>query len=125
MTIEYIPLSALMPSATNVRKTFHPASIEELAQCILADGLLQNLVVHEPKGDGRGYEIISGERRYRALKLLVERGQLEADVTVPVEIRGGLSAQDSHRLATVENVQRENLPPLEEAEAVAGLIQNG
>ena len=125
MTIDYIPLSALEPSAANVRKTFHQSSIEELAQCILTDGLLQNLVVHELKGDGSGYAIISGERRYRALKLLVERGQMEANALIPAEIRGGLSAQDSHRLATVENVQWENLPPLEEAEAVAGLIQNG
>jgi len=125
MTMQYLPLSALQPSAANVRKTFRTDSIEELAQCILTDGLLQNLVVHELKGDGSGYTIISGERRYRALKLLVERGQMEANALIPVEIRDGLSAQDSHRLATVENVQREDLPPLEEAEAVAGLIQNG
>jgi len=125
MTFQYIPLSALEPSAENVRKTFRQTSIEELAQCILTDGLLHNLVVHELKGDGTGYTIISGERRYRALKLLVERGLIEANALIPVEIRDGLSAQDSHRLATVENVQRENLPPLEEAEAVAVLIQNG
>ena len=125
MTIQYIPLSALQADTGNVRKTFNPASIEELAQSILTDGLLHNLVVAKPKGRKKRYPIISGERRYRALKLLEERGDLRDDYTVPVEIRDGLSEQDTRRLATVENVQRENLPPLEEAEAVAGLIQDG
>jgi ParB family chromosome partitioning protein len=125
MTIQYIPLSALQADTGNVRKTFNPASIEELAQSILTDGLLQNLVVAKPKGRKKRYRIISGERRYRALKLLFERGDLSDAFEVPVEIRGGLSEVDTRRLATVENVQRENLPPLEEAEAVAGLIQDG
>jgi ParB/RepB/Spo0J family partition protein len=77
MTIQYIPLSALQADTGNVRKTFNPASLEELAQSILTDGLLHNLVVAKPKGRKKRYPIIAGERRYRALKLLEERGDLQ------------------------------------------------
>ena len=90
-----------------------------------ADGLLQNLVVLQLKGRKPRYRLISGERRYRALKLLEERGTLPEDYAVPVDIRSGLSADDGLRLATVENVQRENLTPLEEASAFARLMQEG
>ena len=89
------------------------------------DGLLQNLVVLQLKGRKARYRLISGERRYHALKLLEERGALPEDYAVPVDIRSGLSADDGLRLATVENVQRENLTPLEEASAFARLMQEG
>ena len=59
MTIQYIPLSALQADTGNVRKTFNPASIEELAQSILTDGLLHNLVVAKPKGRKKRYPVIS------------------------------------------------------------------
>jgi ParB/RepB/Spo0J family partition protein len=83
---------------------------------------LQNLVVS--RGKGRRYRIVSGERRYRALKLLEERGEIAGDYAVKVEIRK-LSRDEALRLATVENVQRENLAPLDEAAAFAALIRKG
>ena len=124
MTIQSITLSQLKASAENPRKTFDAASIEGLAQSIKTDGLLQNLVVAKPKGKAK-FMIISGERRFRALQLLLERGDLPQDFPVPVEIKEGLTDHETLRIATIENVQRENLPPLEEAEAIAALLQDG
>ena len=125
MTIATLPLSAIEPSKANPRTAFDAASIEGLAASIKADGLLQNLVVAPVKGKKRRYRLISGERRFRALRLLAERGELAADVAVPADIRQALSAEDTLRLATVENLQRENLPPLDAAAALTQLVQDG
>jgi len=123
MTIETVSLSALIPSKTNPRKAMH--GLEGLAASISTDGLLQNLVVKRVAGKGKRYEIVSGERRYRACKLLEERGALPEGFAVPVEIRNNLSKDDSLRIATVENVQRANLAPLEETAALTKLIHKG
>jgi ParB family chromosome partitioning protein len=125
MTIQSLPLSSILPPEGNPRTAMDPAGIESLAASIQADGLLQNLVVLQLKGKKPRYRLISGERRYQALKLLEERGALAEDYAVPVDIRSGLSVDDRLRLATVENVQRENLTPLEEASAFARLMQEG
>lgn len=85
--------------------------------------MLQNLVVARSKG--KQFRVISGERRYRALKLLEERGDIAGDFAVKVEVRSKLGKDDALRLATVENVQRENLAPLDEAAAFASLIRKG
>ncbi|WP_266029763.1 ParB/RepB/Spo0J family partition protein [Brucella intermedia] len=98
-------------------------SRDGLAASIAQDGLLQNLVV--TKGRGKQFRIISGERRFRALKLLAERGTIGGDFAVPVEVRGKLTKDDKLRLATIENVQREDLPPLDEAAAFAMLVRKG
>lgn len=125
MTIHSLPLSSIQPSGANPRSAIDPAGIERLAASILADGLLQNLVVSPTKGRKQRFRLISGERRYRALQLLHARGDIPADYAVSVEIRGGLSPEDTLRLATVENVQREHLAPLDEASAFASLLQGG
>jgi len=124
MNIQSVPLSALQPPADNPRTTFDAALLEGLAASIKADGLLQNLVVTPTKGKGR-YRIISGERRYRALKLLAERGDIGDDESIAVEVRTGLSKDDTLRLATIENLQREDLPPLDQASALTTLIRKG
>ncbi len=124
MTIQSIALSQLKASAENPRKTFDQDSIEGLAQSIKTDGLLQNLVVTMPKGKKK-FTIISGERRFRALLLLSERGDIPQDFMVSVEVKEGLTEHETLRIATVENVQRENLSPVEEAEAIAALLQDG
>ncbi|WP_029029962.1 ParB/RepB/Spo0J family partition protein [Salinarimonas rosea] len=97
-------------------------SIEGLAASIAQDGLLQNLVV--TKGRGSRFRLVSGERRYRALKLLAERGTIATDHPVAVEIRK-LGKDEKLRIAAIENIQRENLPPLDEAAALAALIRQG
>ncbi|KZD12453.1 ParB/RepB/Spo0J family partition protein [Oceanibaculum pacificum] len=123
MTIQTIPLNKLtVAEGGNPRRSMDAAALEGLAASIKADGLLQNLVVRK---DGRKFRIVSGERRYRALSLLAERGDIEKEYPVPVEVRGGLSEADALRLATVENIQREQLAPMDEAEAFATLLGEG
>ncbi|PJK27871.1 ParB/RepB/Spo0J family partition protein [Minwuia thermotolerans] len=123
MTIETITLDQLNPPKANPRTSMDVAALEGLAASIKTDGLLQNLVVRPRKG--KGYDIVSGERRYRALRLLAERGDIPADHPVPVDIRKRLSSADTLRLATIENIQREQLPPMDEAEAFASLLADG
>src|SRR5215470_2972597 len=125
MTMQIVSLSSLEPGRSNPRKAMDRNALGGLAASIRNDGLLQNLVVKPVKGKGEHYRIVSGERRFRALKLLQERGELDGDFAVPVEIRPGLSKDDSLRIATVENLQRQNLTPLEEATALTKLIHKG
>lgn len=123
MTIQTIPLNKLtLAEGANPRRSMDAAALEGLAASIKADGLLQNLVVRKA---GRKFRIVSGERRYRALSLLAERGDIEKSHPVPVEVRGDLSETDALRLATVENIQREQLAPMDEAEAFATLLSEG
>ena len=125
MTLQTVSLSSLEPGRSNLRKAVDRNGLESHAASIRNDGLLQNLVVRPVKGKGQHYRVVSGERRYRALKLLQERGEVDGDYAVPVEIRASLSKDDSLRLAIVENLQRQNLTPLEEAAALTKLIHKG
>ena len=122
MTIQTVTLSQLVPPPANPRKQIDEAALAGLAASIQTDGLLQNLVVRKK---GKKFEIISGARRFRALSLLSERGDWPKDAPIPVEVRNGLSDDDTLRLATVENIQREALAPLDEAEAFARLLAGG
>jgi ParB family chromosome partitioning protein len=125
MTMQTVSLSSLEPGRGNPRKAMDRNGLEGLADSIRKDGVLQNLVVRPVKGKGQHYRIIAGGRRYRALKLLEERGEVDGDFAVPVEIRASLSKDDGLRIATVENLQRQNLAPLEEAAALTKLIHKG
>ena len=82
-----------------------------------------------PKGDKSGkterYQIVSGSRRFEALRLLEQRGELPEDFTVAVEVRDDLSKDQTLRIATVENLQRQNMTPLEEAAALTKLVHKG
>jgi ParB family chromosome partitioning protein len=124
-TIQTVHLSQLKPNAANPRTSFDPQRIEELAATILQQGVLQNLVVKRAKGRKVTYTVVAGGRRLRALQLLHERGELPEDYPVPVLIRSGLSDTDTLWTATIENVQREPLEPLDEAHAYATLLQSG
>jgi len=125
MTIQTVTLAQLEASAGNPRKAFDETSIIGLAQSIKTDGLLQNLVVAKPKGRTKKFMIISGERRFRAMQHLLSQGEISQDFTVPVEVKENLTEEEILRIATIENVQRENLSPLEEANAIAALVQDG
>ena len=107
-----VPLSEIDVNADQPRKTFPAASLSELADSIARDGLLQPVLVRRTPADR--YEIIAGERRFRAAKLA---GLDEIPVIV-------LEADDATaaRYALVENLQREDLNPLEEAAAYEALI---
>ena len=87
MTMQTVSLSSLEPGRGNPRKAMDRRSLEGLAASIRNDGLLQNLVLRPIKGKGQHYRIVSGERRYRALKFSEQRGELDGDYAVPVEIR--------------------------------------
>ena len=125
MNTQTLKLNQIKASKDNPRKDFDEKSLHGLAQSILTDGLLQNLIVASPTSKRAKHSIICGERRFRALNLLLERGDIDKDFPVLVEIKEGLSEEEILRMATVENVQRENLTPLEEAHAIQALIKDG
>ena len=122
MSLKTVPVSSLLPPKGNPRRTVDPAQIAGLAQSIKIDGVLQNLVVH-PEGDK--YRVVSGKRRFLALQLLRKKKAIAGDYKVPVEVKKDLADGDALRLATVENVQREELHPLDEAESYGAQLQNG
>jgi ParB family transcriptional regulator, chromosome partitioning protein len=123
MQLTTVPLAALLPPKGNPRRTIDTAQTKALARSILVDGLLQNLVVR-PESKDR-FRVISGKRRYLALQLLEKEGTIDDTYPVPVEIKEDLSDEDAIRLATVENVQREQLNPVDEADAFAKLLHSG
>jgi len=127
MTMQTVSLSALEASAANPRRKIDRKTIEGLAASIRTDGLLHNLVVSPVEGrkKDKRFRIVSGARRYHALRLLEERGELPEGFAVPVEIREDLSKDDTLRIATVENLQRQSLTPLEETAALTRLIHKG
>ena len=112
LKFEELPVSAIRPNARQPRQSFPRTGIEELAASIREVGVLQPLVVRSTAG---GFELIAGERRLQAAK---EAG-LER---VPVLIRQA-GDNESMELALVENLQRENLSPLETAAAYQALME--
>jgi ParB family chromosome partitioning protein len=107
-----LPVDLLQPGKYQPRTDMHPESLEELANSIRAQGVVQPIVVR-PIGGGR-YEIIAGERRWRAAQL-AELHQIPAVIRdVPDEA--------AIAMALIENIQRENLNPIEEALALQRLI---
>ena len=127
MTMQSVSLSALETSSANPRRKFDRKSIEGLAASIRTDGILHNLVVTPLGGKGKKerFQIVSGSRRFEALRLLEQRGELPEDFTVAVEVRDDLSKDQTLRIATVENLQRQNMTPLEEAAALCKLVHKG
>lgn len=109
--ILHISISKIKPNPNQPRKTFNEKSIEELSQSIKENGIIQPLVVKMEKGN---FVIIAGERRYRAAKLA---GISE----LPVIVRE-MSQQKTKEISLIENLQRENLNVIEEAEAMKELI---
>jgi ParB family transcriptional regulator, chromosome partitioning protein len=112
LKFEELPTSAIRPSTHQPRRSFPEAGIQELAASIREVGILQPLVVRSTEG---GFELIAGERRLRAAK--------EAGLDrVPVLIRQA-GDNESMELALVENLQREDLNPLETAAAYQTLME--
>ncbi|MEY2408742.1 MAG: ParB family transcriptional regulator, chromosome partitioning protein [Verrucomicrobiota bacterium] len=110
--VQRVPLEKLHPCPFQPRKAFSPESLQELADSIQAQGIIQPLVVR-PRADG--FEIIAGERRWRAAQLAGVR-------EVPVIIRDA-DDREVLELALIENLQRENLNPLDEAHGFSELIE--
>ena len=103
-----LPLAAVHPNPAQPRKHFDPDALAELGASIAQHGLLQPVIV---KRDGEGYLIMAGERRYRAAQLI-------GLAIIPALVRD----DDPLEVAIIENLQREDLSPLEEAEGLGALI---
>jgi len=108
-----VGIEEVHPAPDQPRKTFDDARLEELAASIRAQGVIQPLVVRLRAGGG--YQLIAGERRWRA----AQRAGLHE---VPVVVRD-VAAAKAFELAMVENLQREDLNPIEEAEGLDRLIR--
>ena len=106
------PVSKISANRNQPRKAFNDHTIDELAQSIQENGILQPLVV---KPDGSGFELIAGERRLRAAKKLGLR-------EVPVIIKD-VNDKDQLFLSLIENLQREDINPIDEAEGYRKLIE--
>jgi len=110
--IWHIPLSEIVPNFEQPRKDFSHQALEDLVASIKKHGVLQPIVVTE-QGDG-GYELIAGERRFRA-------SQIAGMATVPATVRS-VTEQEKLELALIENIQRQDLNPIEEAFAYKRLV---
>ena len=107
-----ISLSDIDINKNQPRKNFDKGALEELAASIKENGLLQPIAVQQI---GERYQIIAGERRFRAFKLLNEP-------KIPAIIKN-LSRQQVMQMALIENLQREDLTAIEEAEAMKALME--
>ena len=106
-----LPVSAMAPHPGQPRRHFDEAALDDLAESITARGLIQPIVV---RPHGHSYQIVAGERRWRA----AQRARLHE---VPVIVRE-LTDAETMEIALVENIQREDLNAIEEAEAYSKLI---
>ena len=111
-----IPISKLRPSPIQPRRIFEKASIVELADSIKSKGLVQPILVRPSKSNPGDYEIIAGERRWRAAQV----AQLHE---ISAVIRN-LDDVESLEIAIIENVQRADLSPIEEAAGYKKLMEN-
>jgi ParB family chromosome partitioning protein len=108
--IKHLPVEFIQPGQYQPRKDMHQEALEELAASIKAQGLMQPIVIRPLVGKNDRYEIIAGERRWRAT-------QLAGLDTVPVIIRD-VPDDAAIAMALIENIQRENLNSMEEAQAL-------
>ncbi|MCL4234611.1 MAG: ParB/RepB/Spo0J family partition protein [Deltaproteobacteria bacterium] len=111
-----LPLAKIVPNRFQARKSFDESSIAELANSIRENGILQPLAVRPLPGDAAKYELIAGERRFRAAAAAGLR-------EVPVLVFDA-DDQDLSVLSLVENLQRENLNPIDEAEGLQALVDH-
>ena len=110
--VQEIDISRIKPNPNQPRKYFDPDALAELAGSIEVQGIIQPLIVEEIAE--RSYVIVAGERRYRAAKMA-------GLTTVPCLVRS-FTALQRVEVALIENIQRENLNPVEEAKAYQYLI---
>lgn len=107
-----VPIDQIIPNPNQPRRTFDDESLQELAQSIRQVGLIQPLVVRRMDG---GYELVAGERRLRACKSIGLK-------SVACIVQNDVFEEDSAMMALIENLQRENLHYLEEAQCYQALL---
>lgn len=123
-----IPVKKLIEHDSNVRngssQGFDDKSIDELADSILANGLLQPLKVHG-NDDGKGiYQVIAGHRRLRACVRLIERKDWKANATIPCVVGDNADEGEATVQMLVENLQRVDISPLDEARGYRKLVDD-
>lgn len=109
--VKEVRINEIEPNIEQPRKTFNDEKLTQLAESIKQHGVVQPLIVHR---EGNTYKIVAGERRWRAARLAGLQ-------TVPVIVRE-MSSKQVMEVALIENIQREDLNPIEEAEAYEKLI---
>lgn len=113
--VRFLPLEHVIASSGQPRKRFVQSEIDTLANSIKESGVLQPILVRKLAGDSLRFEIVAGERRYRA-------AGLAGLSSIPAIVRE-FSDKEALEIGIIENIQRENLDPIEEAEAYARLIE--
>ena len=113
LLLQELPLTSIVPNPRQPRRDFDDAQVKELADSIRSEGLMQPIVVRRIKD---GYELIAGERRFRAFKLIGQK-------TITARIIDASDAS-SAVLALVENLQRADLNPIDEALGFASLMRD-
>lgn len=111
--LRQLPVDMLQPGKYQPRTDMHPESLEDLASSIRAQGIVQPIVVRSLNG-GKKFEIVAGERRWRA-------AQMAGLHDIPAVVRD-VPDEAAIAMALIENIQRENLNPIEEAVALQRLI---
>ncbi len=111
-TVREIPVSDIDPNLSQPRKAFNKDALEQLADSIRQAGMLQPILVVE---NGTRYRIVAGERRFRAARIA-------GLITIPCLVRN-LTAEQQMEAALIENLQREDLNPIEEAQAIQRLMK--
>lgn len=114
VVIKQIPLAQIGANPDQPRKTFNAAELQELAASIKEKGVLQPILLRSVSGRPYNYEIVAGERRFRASKI--------AGLTEIPAVVKKLDDNNAMEIALIENVQRENLDPIEEAAAYKNLM---
>ncbi len=114
--IKYIPVGNIVPNKDQPRKNFKEDQLKELASSIEKNGVLQPILVRELKTQPNMYEIIAGERRWRASTF--------AGITEIPAIIKELSDKETFEIGLIENLQRENLSPIEEANGYKKLMNS-
>ncbi|WP_439641682.1 ParB/RepB/Spo0J family partition protein [Nevskia sp.] len=114
-TVRQIPLDLIRPGSTQARRRFAADALRELSESIRESGIIQPLVLRSiGSGPRREYELLAGERRWRA-------AQLAGLHEVPALIRDDLDEAEARVLGLIENLQRESLSPIETAEGLRKL----
>ncbi|WP_283593303.1 ParB/RepB/Spo0J family partition protein [Limosilactobacillus galli] len=113
--VQDIKLTAIRANPYQPRRTFDQAALKELAASIEKSGVFQPIILRQPDPQLERYELVAGERRFRASKLAKQS-------TIPAIVRT-MSDEQMMEIAVLENLQREDLMPLEEAQAYQTLME--
>ena len=113
---QHVPIEAIRPNPAQPRRQFSDADLDELASSIARNGVIQPLIVRRDPGNAQGYQIVAGERRWRA----AQRAQLHE---LPV-IERSFTDEEVLEVAIIENIQRVDLNPIEEAAGYKQLMES-